>query len=318
MRYLLPCLFLLVACGSGVTGPNDVVDSDDGIAGAAPTPGNDNYELEGFTSTALAVLENDSDPDGDLDSTTVVIVTDPMHATVSVNPDGTVQYVHGGGVEPDQFAYTVSDMAGNTSEPAQVVLMFFPPNVPPVAVDDYTEVDQGRTVNIDIFANDNDSDGTILPETINIVTPPRNGNVNNPGDGTVNYRHGGVGFEADSFVYTVEDEDGGLSNEATVEITVFEVECAGWVNNGGCWYSGLEGDSCNQTCAGHCGFDQVNAVHNGNPVGMHFWPQKANGGDWVEIECSSTDNNTNWGANGANPDEFYTFGTCHLNCACLC
>ncbi len=37
----------------------------------------------------------------------------------------------------------------------------------------------------------------------------------------------------------------------------------------------------------------------------HFFPMKANGGTWVTVECCSTDNNTNWGANGQPPDPTY-------------
>lgn len=47
-----------------------------------------------------------------------------------------------------------------------------------------------------------------------------------------------------------------------------------------------------------------------------FWPNKANGGTWMSIECSSTDNNTNWGANGQVPDANFTHQACYVNCAC--
>lgn len=36
----------------------------------------------------------------------------------------------------------------------------------------------------------------------------------------------------------------------------------------------------------------------------------------MSIECSSTDNNTNWGANGQVPDANFTHQTRHVNCAC--
>jgi hypothetical protein len=51
---------------------------------------------------------------------------------------------------------------------------------------------------------------------------------------------------------------------------------------------------------------------------MHFWPGKADGGsDWVTIECSSTDNDTNWGANGSTPDADWSHPSCYVNCACV-
>eukprot|EP01050_Picozoa_sp_SAG11_P041994 SAG11_NODE_19119_length_473_cov_8.839572_1_plen_51_part_01 len=50
---------------------------------------------------------------------------------------------------------------------------------------------------------------------------------------------------------------------------------------------------------------------------MHFWPDKADDGNWETIECSSTDNNSNWGANGGSPNADWTHSACHVNCACL-
>lgn len=35
-----------------------------------------------------------------------------------------------------------------------------------------------------------------------------------------------------------------------------------------------------------------------------------------DLECSSTDNNSNWGANGEVPDANWVFGSCYVNCAC--
>jgi hypothetical protein len=72
-----------------------------------------------------------------------------------------------------------------------------------------------------------------------------------------------------------------------------------------------------ELCQTHGGFDAAQSQHNGNDVGQHFWPQKADGGDWETIECSSTDNNTNWGANGQNPKPNFSHPACYVNCACF-
>ena len=39
--------------------------------------------------------------------------------------------------------------------------------------------------------------------------------------------------------------------------------------------------------------------------------------NWVSVECSSTDNNTNWGADGTWPDPSFSFPACFVNCACF-
>jgi cysteine-rich repeat protein len=99
-------------------------------------------------------------------------------------------------------------------------------------------------------------------------------------------------------------------------------ECGGVVmdpGNGieGCWYTAADVNmSCTDVCMDHGGFDAVASQHNGNAVGVYFWPEKAFGSDWETVECSSTDNNTNWGANGQAPDPFFVHPNCYLNCAC--
>ena len=93
--------------------------------------------------------------------------------------------------------------------------------------------------------------------------------------------------------------------------------CRGWKWNGGCWYTASAVNmSCNEVCASHGGFDAVASQHTGNQVGMHFWPAKADGSNWVDIECSSTDNNTNWGADGTTPNPDWRHSACYVNCAC--
>jgi hypothetical protein len=61
------------------------------------------------TPVTVAVLANDSDPDGD--PLTVTAVSPPAHGTVVVNPDQTVTYLPDAGFRgaTDTFTYTVSD-----------------------------------------------------------------------------------------------------------------------------------------------------------------------------------------------------------------
>lgn len=92
--------------------------------------------------------------------------------------------------------------------------------------------------------------------------------------------------------------------------------CGGYAALNACWYMSGLGVSCNTTCAGHGGLDAVNGAHTGNPICMHFYPNKANGSNWVTVECCSTDNNTDWGANGQTPDGTFSHSACYLACPC--
>jgi cysteine-rich repeat protein len=101
-----------------------------------------------------------------------------------------------------------------------------------------------------------------------------------------------------------------------------QVNCGGVLfdpGNGitGCWYTAPQvGMTCTQLCEPHGGFDAVASQHTGNAVGMMFWPEKSNGFDWESVECSSNDNDTNWGANGNVPNAAFSHDACHVNCAC--
>lgn len=86
----------------------------------------------------------------------------------------------------------------------------------------------------------------------------------------------------------------------------------------GCWYTApVVGMTCDDVCSTHGGFDAAASQHTGNAAGVFFWPGKNFGSDWETIECSSTDNNTNWGANGAAPLGWWSHPACHVNCACM-
>ncbi|MBR7538778.1 cadherin-like domain-containing protein, partial [Mycobacterium tuberculosis] len=102
---------------------------------ANPVAVDDSANTKEDTPIIIDVTANDTDKDGDLDPSTVVITKQPQNGTVSVDPvTGEVTYTPNKGyVGPDQFEYTVKDKAGNVSDPATVVIDII---ANPVAVDD--------------------------------------------------------------------------------------------------------------------------------------------------------------------------------------
>src|SRR3990172_4187703 len=93
-------------------------------------------------------------------------------------------------------------------------------NIPPAANDDAAVTNKYTPVDIDVVANDTDSDGTIDPTTVVIASNPANGAAESNGDGTVTYTPDAGFAGTDSFTSTVRDNDGAVSNEATVTVTV--------------------------------------------------------------------------------------------------
>ncbi len=93
-------------------------------------------------------------------------------------------------------------------------------NLPPYAADDANSVDQGDSVIVDVVANDSD-DSAVDASTVTIVTSPASGTVSvNGTTGAVTYTHDDSATTSDTFVYTVMDDQGRVSNGAIVALTI--------------------------------------------------------------------------------------------------
>ncbi|OQY22801.1 MAG: hypothetical protein B6I35_05225, partial [Anaerolineaceae bacterium 4572_32.2] len=183
----------------------------------APDAVDDTAETSEDTAVNIDVLANDSDPEGD--SLTIDSVTQPNHGTVTVtvtvNGDDVVYTPDANYNGDDSFTYTISDGAGG-ADSATVSVTVNPVNDAPDAVDDTAETSEDTAVNIDVLANDSDSDGDSL--TVNSVTQPGHGTVTVNGDDVVYTPDANYNGD-DSFTYAISDGAGG-ADSATVSVTV--------------------------------------------------------------------------------------------------
>jgi immune inhibitor A len=183
-----------------------------------PVANDDSAETYEDTAVDVAVLANDSDPEGD--ALSLSGLTQPGNGTAGGNADGTVTYTPNAGFRgSDSFTYAVSDGNGNESTATVTVSVIERPNRAPTAMADSATTQEDEAVTVNVVANDTDPDGD--PLALTGVTQPANGSAAaNPG-GTVTYtpRSGFVG--TDTFSYTVSDGRGGTST-ASVTITVTE------------------------------------------------------------------------------------------------
>jgi large repetitive protein len=159
----------------------------------------------------IAVLGNDSDPDGD--ALTVSSVTMPSSGSVTINPDGTLHYAPAPGFTGVvTFNYTVSDGHGGMAT-TTVTVDVAPGNHAPIAVPDSAAA--GGAIDIPVLANDSDPDGD--PLTVTMVTTPSSGTVTINPDGSLHYTPA-PGFVGDVTIgYTVSDGHGGM---ATSTLTI--------------------------------------------------------------------------------------------------
>lgn len=180
--------------------------------------------VQGSSNNSLGVLANDSDVDGD---SLVVTALGPTNNGGTVSTDGnSVSYTPlPGFTGVETFTYDIADGNGGVASATVTVTVNPTVNQPPVANDDYATVTQNvgassNSVTINVVANDTDADGTIDAATVVVTANPRKGSVLNNGDGTITYTPTAGTRGADTFGYTVNDNLGATSNEATVRVDI--------------------------------------------------------------------------------------------------
>ena len=187
----------------------------------APQAVDDAAETPEDTPVTIAVLANDSDPDGD--ALTVKEVSAPAHGTAVISDAGTVTYTP----EPDfsgsdSFTYTVGDGSGLTAQ-AAVKVTVLAVNEEPLAVDDAAETLEDTPVTVAVLTNDSDPDGDEL--TVAEISVPAHGTARLTETGAVEYTPEPDYHGSDGFTYVVGDGTG-LTAEAAVEVTVLPVNDA--------------------------------------------------------------------------------------------
>ncbi|MCE9525421.1 MAG: tandem-95 repeat protein [Planctomycetales bacterium] len=195
----------------------------------APVSQNDSFTLnedEVLTvSAAEGLLQNDSDAEGD--PLTATLVSQPLHGTLNLGPDGSFTYTpeaNYSGV--DGFSYLLSD---GTSESgvATVTLQVNAVDDAPLAVNDEYTTNEDTPLTMDVagglLANDSDPDSSNL--TVTVVSQPVHGTVALNEDGSFTYTPSADYNGVDGFSYTVSDGTQ-ESDVATVTINVNPVEDA--------------------------------------------------------------------------------------------
>ncbi|MFZ1027056.1 MAG: Ig-like domain-containing protein, partial [Limnoraphis robusta] len=95
-------------------------------------------------------------------------------------------------------------------------------NQSPVANNDDATVITGGVKVLNVLSNDSDTDGSLNLSTLAIVNQPSNGSVQVNSNGTITYTNTSGSVGSDSFTYTIKDNQGAISNPATVSVDVVE------------------------------------------------------------------------------------------------
>ncbi len=195
------------ASGAGLIDAFRAVEAVAGPDNLPPSAADDGFNaLEDslLSVAAPGVLANDSDPDGD--PLTVSLVAGPETGTLLPGAGGAFTYTPAANFNgSDKFTYRVSDLDGATAT-ATVTISVAPVNDAPVAVADAATVLEDRTVTVPVLANDVDVDGDVLLTAA--ASDGANGTVELRPDGTVAYTPDDDFNGTDSFSYTVTDGNG--------------------------------------------------------------------------------------------------------------
>jgi VCBS repeat-containing protein len=209
----------------------------------APVAGADSGSTDEDTPlivSAPGLLSNDTDADHDTvlsvievngDSTAVgqpvtlasgAVVTVFADGRYTYNPNGAFEALRTGQTATDSFTYRVSD--GLASDVATVTITITGVNDIPVAQDVQVTVGEDGPAATESFVATDAEPGAL---TYAILTQPAGGQVVNNGDGTFTFDPGADfqalpagGQRTVTFTYQALDADGGISDPATVMVTV--------------------------------------------------------------------------------------------------
>ncbi|MEN6384979.1 MAG: PKD domain-containing protein [Phycisphaerales bacterium] len=170
----------------------------------------------------IKVLSNDKAPAGKLLADSIQITANPSYGTIDINDIGgyivyrpTSQTLE----RNDTFKYTAADSNGHVSNQATVSVKI---TNHPVAGDDIAYTKKGTKTTINVLGNDVDSDGLLMPNSVQVNISPTNGTIDvNHVSGLITYTPLNATFSGqDLFRYSVADNDNLISNQALVTVKV--------------------------------------------------------------------------------------------------
>jgi len=195
-------------------GPNDPPEAN---PDAATTTQN--------SPVAIAVLSNDSDPDGDPISISNFAVFTAAGGSVSIDDNQLVYTPAAEFTGTDTFVYTITDSFGAIGS-STVTVTVAPDNTAPIAVDDEATTFEDIPVEIGVLDNDFDLDGDLVEILEFSSTSAAGGTVTYNANGTIDRNDDFLEYippaeftGTDSFTYTIVDQQEATS-AATVTVTV--------------------------------------------------------------------------------------------------
>ncbi|SDD16819.1 Ig-like domain-containing protein [Aquimonas voraii] len=183
------------------------------LVNRAPLAVNDSATVDRDASAAsIAVLGNDSDPDGD--TLTITTVSAPANGSATLSGSSVLYTPRAGFTGSDSFTYTISDGALTATATVDITVRI----APPVANPDTASTVRGTPVSFNVLSNDSDPAGEAL--SLVAVGTPSNGSASFVADGVVTYTPAAGFLGSDTFSYRARNVSGAeVEGRITVTVT---------------------------------------------------------------------------------------------------
>ncbi|MCW3785920.1 Ig-like domain-containing protein [Plebeiibacterium sediminum] len=183
----------------------------------APNAINDNVEVNEDESIVISVLDNDTDPQDNIDISSLIIINNPVNGVLSLN-SSTAEITYTPNENyfgTDNFRYRVFDDLGY-SDDATVSISILAVNDLPVAVGDEAETNEDESVIIDVLSNDYDIDSESDGFVVTITLQAENGTAEVNASNQIIYTPNADFNGADTFEYQVCDSENGCNNAQVI------------------------------------------------------------------------------------------------------
>jgi hypothetical protein len=216
-----------VLCDTATVYVNTVDSTGASTINHKPIANNDYIITKPTRSININVRANDFDIDmgllqdyyGEL-HVTVGGGANPLHGTVSVNPDESIVYIPTGlfplPITTDTFSYVICDVTTINPQPlcdtAMIMVIInhadtdiININRAPIATNDYVQTIQDSCMRVDVKQNDSDPNGDVFYTCPTVVSYPKNGVVTVDADGSMVYCPTPYFHGQDTFTYCICD-----------------------------------------------------------------------------------------------------------------
>jgi hypothetical protein len=221
--------FVYQVCDNGTPSLCDTALVTITVINRPPVALTDNFSTTGNTPVNGNVSLNDSDPDGNLNTTSYTTgcsnCSSPVNGTLTFHNDGTFTYSPNSGFTGmDHFAYQVCDN-GSPSLCDTAIVNLSVINRAPVAVWDTATTNGNNSANGNVSLNDYDPDGNLnihsYTTSCSTCTTPTNGSLTFNSNGSYIYTPNSGFTGTDIFIYQVCDNGTpSLCDTAIVKISV--------------------------------------------------------------------------------------------------